>query len=40
MPTFSGAGLNTQKRYYDIDWLRVIGMLLIFSFHCARFFNY
>ena len=32
--------MNTQKRYYDIDWLRVIGMLLIFSFHCARFFNY
>ena len=28
-----------KKRYYDIDWLRVIGMLLIFSFHCARFFN-
>jgi peptidoglycan/LPS O-acetylase OafA/YrhL len=28
-----------KKRYYDIDWLRVIGMLLIFTFHCARFFN-
>ena len=28
-----------KKRFYDIDWLRVIGMLLIFTFHCARFFN-
>ena len=28
-----------KKRYYDIDWLRVIGMLLIFTFHNARFFN-
>ena len=31
--------MTEKKRYYDIDWLRVIGMLLIFSFHCARFFN-
>ena len=31
--------MTETKRYYDIDWLRVIGMLLIFSFHCARFFN-
>ena len=31
--------MTEKKRYYDIDWLRVIGMLLIFTFHCARFFN-
>ncbi len=31
--------LETKKRFHDIDWLRVIGMLLIFSFHNARFFN-
>ena len=31
--------LETKRRFYDIDWLRVIGMLLIFSFHNARFFN-
>jgi len=31
--------LETKQRFYDIDWLRVIGMLLIFSFHNARFFN-
>ncbi len=31
--------MTEKKRYYDIDWLRVIGMLLIFSFHNARFFN-
>jgi peptidoglycan/LPS O-acetylase OafA/YrhL len=31
--------LETKKRFYDIDWLRVIGMMLIFTFHNARFFN-
>jgi len=31
--------LESKQRFYDIDWLRVIGMLLIFSFHNARFFN-
>jgi len=31
--------LETKQRFYDIDWLRVIGMTLIFSFHNARFFN-
>lgn len=28
-----------KKRYYDIDWLRVLGMFAIFLFHNARFFN-
>lgn len=28
-----------KKRYYDIDWLRVLGMAGIFLFHNARFFN-
>jgi len=28
-----------SKRYYDIDWLRVLGMFTIFLFHNARFFN-
>lgn len=28
-----------KKRYYDIDWLRVLGMLTIFLFHLARYFN-
>lgn len=31
--------MNKSKRYYDIDWLRVLGMLMIFLFHNARFFN-
>jgi surface polysaccharide O-acyltransferase-like enzyme len=31
--------MNKEKRYYDIDWLRVIGMFIIFLFHNARFFN-
>ena len=31
--------MNTKNRYYDIDWLRVLGMVGIFLFHNARFFN-
>ncbi|MBM3235242.1 acyltransferase [Candidatus Poribacteria bacterium] len=27
------------KRNNDIDWLRVLAMLMIFLFHCARFFD-
>ncbi len=27
-----------QERRYDIDWLRVLVMLAVFFFHCARFF--
>ncbi|MBN2173086.1 MAG: acyltransferase family protein [Bacteroidales bacterium] len=30
--------MNT-KRYHDIDWLRVLAMMMVFLFHCARFFN-
>ena len=31
--------MTAKKRYYEIDWLRVLGMLAIFLFHNARFFN-
>jgi glucan biosynthesis protein C len=31
--------IHNYERRYDIDWLRVCGMLMIFIFHCARFFN-
>lgn len=31
--------MNNEKRFYDIDWLRVLGMCAIFLFHNARFFN-
>lgn len=31
--------MNKTKRYYEIDWLRVLGMLCIFLFHNARYFN-
>jgi hypothetical protein len=31
--------MNKRVRYYDIDWLRVLGMAAIFLFHNARFFN-
>ena len=28
-----------KERRYDIDWLRVLVMLAVFLFHCARFFG-
>ena len=28
-----------SERRYDIDWLRVLVMLAVFFFHCARFFG-
>jgi len=31
--------MKNNKRFYDIDWLRVLGILTIFLFHNARFFN-
>lgn len=31
--------LGKQARRYDNDWLTVLAMLVIFFFHCARFFN-
>ena len=31
---------NKPERRYDIDWLRVLAMLSVFLFHCARFFDY
>ena len=30
----------TKERRYDIDWLRVLAMAVVFLFHCARFFDY
>ncbi len=30
---------NTQRQYY-LDWLRVITILLVFLFHCNRFFDF
>jgi peptidoglycan/LPS O-acetylase OafA/YrhL len=29
-----------RERRYDIDWLRVLALLTIFFFHCARFFDH
>ena len=29
-----------QNRRHDNDWLTVLAMLIIFFFHCARFFDY
>jgi glucan biosynthesis protein C len=31
---------DTGKRHYEYDWLTVLAMLTIFSYHCARFFNF
>jgi len=32
-------GKILQERRYDIDWLRVLAMMMVFLFHCARFFG-
>ena len=29
---------KTERRYY-LDWIRIFGMLIIFFYHCGRFFN-
>ncbi|MBN3035181.1 MAG: acyltransferase family protein [Bacteroidales bacterium] len=31
--------VNNNIRRYDIDWLRILAMMTVFLFHCARFFN-
>ena len=31
--------MEKPQRRYDIDWLRVLVMLAVFLFHCARFFD-
>lgn len=31
---------NKPERRIDIDWLRVLAMLTVFLFHCARFFDH
>lgn len=30
---------SKPERRHDVDWLRVLGMLTVFFFHCARFFD-
>jgi glucan biosynthesis protein C len=30
---------NSDQRRYDIDWLRIVAILAVFFFHCARFFG-
>jgi len=32
-------GSILQERRYDIDWLRVLAMMMVFLFHCASFFG-
>jgi hypothetical protein len=32
--------MNAKGRRHDIDWLRALGMLTVFLFHCARFFDH
>jgi surface polysaccharide O-acyltransferase-like enzyme len=34
----TGNGPELTRRY-DVDWLRVLGMMVVFLFHCARFFD-
>ncbi len=39
MNTTLNPGRFDHVRRYDIDWLRIIAVLLLFPFHCARIFN-
>jgi glucan biosynthesis protein C len=32
-------GTPGLTRRYDVDWLRVLGMMTVFVFHCGRFFD-
>jgi hypothetical protein len=32
--------VSAASRRNDIDWLRILAMTAVFSFHCARFFNF
>jgi len=32
-------GRTIQERRYDIDWLRILAIMMVFLFHCARFFG-
>ncbi len=31
--------INKFERRYDLDWLRVLATILVFLFHCSRFFD-
>ncbi len=39
MSSISPAGQPELGRRYDVDWLRVLGMIVVFLFHNARFFD-
>jgi hypothetical protein len=30
---------NTSRRRYELDWLRVFAILIVFVYHSSRFFN-
>ncbi|MEK7728725.1 MAG: acyltransferase [candidate division KSB1 bacterium] len=38
--TDSPTKLQSSARRYDLDWLRVFAILLIFIYHCGRFFDH
>ncbi len=31
---------SVTERRYDIDWLRILAMVAVFLFHCARYFDH
>jgi glucan biosynthesis protein C len=37
--TAQAGGSPELTRRYDVDWLRVLGMMMVFVFHCSRFFD-
>ncbi len=30
---------KTSRRRYELDWLRVLAILIVFVYHSSRFFN-
>ena len=39
MTTQTASTLSKPQRRWDIDWLRVLAVLMLFPFHTARIFN-
>lgn len=37
--SYPAEGSAESTRRHDVDWLRVLGMIAVFLFHCGRFFD-
>ena len=36
----SKLGANKPERFYDLDWMRVIGVIAVFIFHVSHYFDF